>query len=68
MAESRPDKALAFHPTLNGELTPFDLTAGAGKMLWWQCSKDSSHTWQSTGDNLKKSLRPDLCPTCRKTK
>ena len=68
MAESRPDMALAFHPTLNGELTPSDLTAGTGKMLWWQCSNDSSHTWQSTGDNLKKSPRPDLCPKCTKSR
>jgi very-short-patch-repair endonuclease len=65
MAESRPEMASAFHPTLNGELSPEKLTDGTGKLLWWQCSNDGSHIWQATGSNLKKSSRPNLCPKCR---
>lgn len=68
MAVTHPTLAKFFHPTKNGEWTTANLKAGTGEMLWWQCSKNSSHTWQSTKDNLKKTPRPDLCPTCRKTK
>ena len=26
-----------FHPTKNGDLTPFDVTAGSGIEIWWKC-------------------------------
>lgn len=66
MSDTDPAMAAAFHSTLNGELSPSDLPAGTGKRIWWQCSKDSTHVWQSTGSNLKKVSRPDLCPACRR--
>lgn len=66
MSEVRPDMAKAFHPYKNGQNTPRNLKAGTGKNLWWVCSNNKSHEWQASGDNLKRSSRPDLCPACRR--
>jgi hypothetical protein len=66
MSDTDPDMASAFHPTLNGGIKPSDIPAGTGKRFWWQCANDSTHVWQTTGSNLKKSFRPDLCPDCRR--
>ena len=66
MAETHPMMAKAFHPHRNGQLSPINTAAGTGKKLWWVCSVDPSHQWQSTGGNLKRVKRPDLCPKCRK--
>ena len=43
LATLRPDIAVQWHPTLNGELTPYDVTVRSGKELWWMCEK--SHEW-----------------------
>ena len=66
MAETNPEMAAAFHPTLNGQTTPYDISAGTRKRLWFQCANDTAHIWQSTGDNLKRVSRPELCPECRR--
>lgn len=66
MAEVRPDMAAAFHPTKNGDFTPWNLTEGTSRRLWWQCSNDKSHIWQASGTNHKRSPSPGLCPDCRR--
>ena len=68
ISETHPLMEQAFHREKNGQLTPQNTSAGTGKKLWWICSNDPSHEWQATGANMKKVQRPDLCPTCRKTK
>ena len=35
LAETHPDLAAQWHPTKNGELTPYDVTAGTDKSVWW---------------------------------
>ncbi|MGO4695468.1 zinc-ribbon domain-containing protein [Paenibacillus sp. 2TAB26] len=32
-----PELISDWHPTLNGELTPFDFTHGSNKIVWWKC-------------------------------
>ena len=34
-----------WHPTKNGDLTPYDITANSGKKVWWQCPKGLDHEW-----------------------
>ena len=66
MSDTDPLMAAAFHPTLNGEIRPSDISAGTGKRYWWQCANDTAHVWHTTGSNLKKASRPDLCPDRRR--
>lgn len=40
-----PARAKQWHPTLNGGLTPENVTAGSFKKVWWTCSEN--HVWQS---------------------
>ena len=58
---------LEFHPTLNGKLTPDNLTAGTNKKLWWRCSLDCDYiegeicenVWQNTGGHR---VGGQICP------
>lgn len=44
MGTKRPDLALEWHPTLNGTLTPRDLTPHSNKSVWWLCKL--GHHWK----------------------
>ncbi len=57
-----PKLAKEWHPDKNGSLTPRDLTAGSRKMVWWRCSRDSSHEWQTMPKC--RTSRKQGCPYC----
>lgn len=40
LAATHPDKAARWHPTLNGDLTPRDVTYGERRWVWWLCDED----------------------------
>lgn len=57
-----PKLILEWHPTKNGEYTPYNITSKSGRKIWWVCSY--GHEFQATphdrvGDNTG-------CPYCRK--
>lgn len=60
LAETMPELAKQWHPTKNGTLTPHDITAGAGKSIWWLCPK-CGHEWLATPCSRKKGIG---CPCC----
>ena len=41
-----PELAKEWHPTKNGDLTPFDVTCGSGKKVWW--FGECGHEWDDT--------------------
>ncbi len=43
----RPDLAVQWHPTRNGELTPDQIVAGSTKVVWWKCAAGPDHEWRS---------------------
>lgn len=45
LATRYPAVAKEWHPTLNGPLTPQDVTPGSRRRVWWQCS--AGHIWQA---------------------
>lgn len=47
LADLFPDVASQWHPTLNGDLTPFDLKVVSHKKVWWKCDKGDDHQWDS---------------------
>lgn len=45
-ADLHPDIANEWAADLNGSLTPYDVTAGSKKNVWWRCAR--GHEWQTT--------------------
>jgi hypothetical protein len=58
--EKFPKIAKEWHPVKNGDLKPEMCNQGSGKMIWWQCSQEPNHEWQSTIANR----RIKNCPYC----
>src|SRR6478735_6962767 len=50
-----------WHPTLNGELAPDEISHGSGKRIWWKCTKGPDHQWA-----VRAAHRVDGsgCPAC----
>lgn len=61
LATTNQTVAKQWHPTLNGSLTPQDVTAGSRKQVWWQC--EEGHVWQAVVYS-RTSSRPTGCPIC----
>lgn len=62
LATTHPYLVNEWHPTKNGDLTPFDVIAGSGKKVWWRCLKDESHEWRSSCKN--RANRNSGCHYC----
>ena len=60
LRETHPELAKEFHPTLNGDLTPDNITAGRFKPLWWKCSK-CGYEWLASPNLRKRGIG---CPHC----
>lgn len=58
LANLEPGIAQDWHPTKNGELTPFDVTRASGKLVWWFCKK--GHEYEMTVHARNRSG----CPYC----
>jgi len=48
LADLNPGLADQWHPTKNGDLTPYDVTPGSDMKVWWKCPKGDDHVWSST--------------------
>jgi len=60
LATKNPELAKEWHPILNGDLTPFDVTIGSSQDVWWICNK--GHVWE-----MKVCTRTGIkcnCPYC----
>ena len=55
-----PEIAQQWHSTKNGDLTPYDVTIGSNKKVWWNCDKERDHIWETKLNNRVKSG----CPFC----
>jgi G:T-mismatch repair DNA endonuclease (very short patch repair protein) len=60
-----PEIAAEWHPTRNGDLTPADVVAGAGKRVWWKCPVADDHEWRASLDN--RTRVKSGCPSCTLT-
>ena len=59
LATTNPKLSKEWHPTKNGKLTPFDISKGYSKKVWWlgKCG----HEWQALTANRAKGIG---CPIC----
>lgn len=51
-----------WHPDKNGELTPWDVTPGSGKHVWWRCPKAPDHEWRTRV--YRRWVQGRGCPMC----
>jgi superfamily II DNA or RNA helicase len=65
LATVRPDLVKEWHPTKNGELTPWDVTAGSGKKVWWKCAVADDHEWEA---EVVSRTQGCGCPSCANLK
>lgn len=56
-----PELAKEWHPTKNGNITPYDVLPNAGKKVWWKCSKGDDHEWPASVNNRSYGKN---CPIC----
>eukprot|EP00128_Syssomonas_multiformis_P014361 Colp12_sorted_trinity150504_noHs@3487 len=61
-ASKCPELAAEWHPYLNGDLKPEQVTWKSSKKIWWQCSKNSTHIWKSSV--ISRSHRECGCNAC----
>lgn len=61
LATLEPELAKQWHPTLNGTLTPEDVTAGNRRKVWWVCPE--GHVWK-TAVFARTGQRRTGCPVC----
>ena len=51
---------VVINATKNRDLTPYDVTIGSNKKVWWNCDKERDHIWETKLNNRVKSG----CPFC----
>ncbi len=61
LATVEPEVAKQWHQTLNGALTPEQVTAGSAKKVWWQCPV--GHVWKAIIYSRTRERRTG-CPVC----
>lgn len=61
LATIYPNIAKEWHLIKNNGLTPFDVTIGSHKKVWWKCDKYDDHEWES---NVRNRVYGNGCPCC----
>jgi len=59
LAERFPDLIAEWHPTKNGNLTPWKVSYGSGKRVWWRCKH--GHEWSAL---IYSRTKGNGCPYC----
>lgn len=54
-----PNLAKEWHPIKNNGLTPFEVTPGSDKKVWWMCKE--GHEWEAS---ISSRVRGNGCPYC----
>jgi rubrerythrin len=62
LATTHPHLAKQWHTKKNGDLSPFEVTYGSEKKVWW--IGDCGHEWESTVANR---VHGNGCPICKNT-
>jgi hypothetical protein len=60
-ADKFPEIAKQWHPTLNGNLKPTDVSIGSGRVVYWICPNNAEHIWQT---RISSRALGRGCPFC----
>jgi len=63
LASLHPEIAKEWHLAKNGELTPNHVIAGSDKKVWWKCSTNPEHQWQTS---IRTRSKGSGCPFCNR--
>ncbi|MCE5220010.1 MAG: hypothetical protein LLF98_01780 [Clostridium sp.] len=66
LAIQNSELAKEWHPTKNGDLTPYDIHYGCKQKVWWICG-ECDYEWPATISNRNK-INGSGCPICSKSK
>jgi DNA-directed RNA polymerase subunit RPC12/RpoP len=66
LATTFPKIAKEWHSAKNGQLSPIDVVPGSDLKVWWQCSENKEHIWQSLVYN--RTYNGSGCPYCSNKK
>ena len=61
LAELHPNLIEEWHSTMNGDLTPFDVSCGSNRKVFWKCDKADDHVWEA---RINKRSIGRGCPVC----
>ena len=59
LATVNPSLAAEWHPTKNGELTPWMVISGENRKIWWRCGK-CGHEWVLSSEAWRVCLQQKL--------
>ena len=65
LATINPELARQWHPTKNGNSTPYNTGPNSKKRVWWKCPKGDDHEWRAAVNNRNRGLG---CPICSNQK
>ena len=61
LADEAPEIAAEWHPTMNGELQPEDVSARSNRVAVWFCDEADDHIWTAP---IANRTRQPKCPFC----
>lgn len=61
IAVLNPQLAKEWHPTRNGNLSPYDVSPGSARKVWWKCPKVEGHEWEAMVNNRTKGSGCAVC-------
>lgn len=62
LATTNPEILKEWHPTLNENLTPYNVTRGSHKEVWWKCGNKNHKPWIAKIKN--RVISGEGCPYC----
>lgn len=63
LAQAHPELAAQWHPGLNGDLTPQEVSEFSNRKAWWRC--EHGHDWQASIASRSKGTGCPLCSGLR---
>ena len=61
LATKNPELASEWHPTMNGDLTPYDVSPNSSRKVWWKCPKGEDHEWDAVINDRSKGAGCAVC-------
>lgn len=65
LSTTHPELAGQWHPDLNGDLRPSEVSARSGAVVWWSCDATPPHVWQAS--IRSRAASGSGCPSCARS-
>ena len=68
LAVTHPTLTNEWHSIKNDSITPFSISFGSTKKVWWRCLRSDDHEWVATCNDRTHNGRISGCPFCSNKK